>query len=109
MRLTAWVVTDVGEEVDATAEPREADGDIERAAADVLADDLAVALDDVDQRLTDDQRALLLAGSHVDSFRIRVSSVALAPSRCSESSAQSVGLARTGQRWRDPRTPRCFR
>ncbi len=66
--VTAGVVADVGEEVDVSAEPRKADGDIEWAAADVFADDLAVPLDDVDQRLADDQRAL---GAHVDSFRIK--------------------------------------
>ena len=82
----AGVVADVGEEVDATAEPRQPDRDVERAAADVLAGDLAVALDDVDQRLADDQRALRAHGSHA-SFRSSVSSVARAPSRCSESSA----------------------
>ncbi len=81
--MTARVVADVGEEVDAAAQPRQSDRDIERAAADVLADDLAVALDDVDQRLADHQRP-----SHaVVSLRNRVSNVARAPSRCSESSA----------------------
>jgi hypothetical protein len=32
----AWVATDVGEEVDAAAQPRESDRDIQVAAADVL-------------------------------------------------------------------------
>ena len=58
--MSAGVVADVGEEVDAAAEPGQADGDVEWAAADVFADDLAVPLDDVDQGFADDERALLL-------------------------------------------------
>jgi hypothetical protein len=34
----AFVVADVGEEVDATTQPRESDRDVQRAAADVLAE-----------------------------------------------------------------------
>ena len=75
----------MSEEVDAAAQSREADGNVQRTAADVLADDLAVALDDIDQCLADDQCAL---GFHRDSFCIRASSVAFAPSRCNDSSAQ---------------------
>ena len=51
------VVGDVGEEVDSSAQPGQPDGHVERAAADVLASYLAVTLDDVDQRLADDQGA----------------------------------------------------
>ena len=53
----AFVVADMGEEVDTAAEPRQPDRHVEWAAADVLAEDLAVALDDVDQGLPDHERA----------------------------------------------------
>src|SRR5689334_21893960 len=59
---TAFVIADVGEEVDAAAEARQPDGDVQRAAADVFANDLTVSLDDVDQGFADDQRAI---GVHV--------------------------------------------
>jgi hypothetical protein len=49
----ARIFADVGEEVDAATQPRESDRDIQGAAADVLAGDLSVPLDDVDQRLAD--------------------------------------------------------
>ena len=87
--VPACVGADVGEEVDAAAQPGQAHRHVERAAADMLAGDLAVALDDVDQRLTDDQGPLRAAGrAHDDSSRNRFSSVARAPSRCNDSSAQ---------------------
>jgi hypothetical protein len=47
----AGVVTDVGEEVDAAAQPGQTHSHVQWAAADVLADDPPVPLDDVDQRL----------------------------------------------------------
>ena len=79
----AFVVRDVGEEVDVAVQPAESDGDVEWAAADVLAEDLAIALDDVDQRLADDERP-----THDWSLpAANASSVARAPSRCNESNA----------------------
>src|SRR5882724_9704550 len=82
------VVADMGEEVHATTQPREPDRDVQRAAADVLAGDLAVPFDDVDQCLADHQCPLPYVGrGHVVSFRSSVSNVARAPSRCSESNA----------------------
>ena len=88
MRLTARVVADVGEEVDAAAQPAQPDRDVERAAADVLAESPGPSrFDDVDQRLADDRaRGFMSCSSRVRS-RSDVSSVARAPSRCSESSA----------------------
>src|SRR5579884_426433 len=87
------VVADVGHEVDIVTQPRQSDGDVERAAADMLTGDSPVALDDVDQRLTDHQSA-----AHCT----RASSVARAPLRCNASSAQRYALTKRGCWARSP-------
>jgi hypothetical protein len=76
--VAAVVVADVGEEVDVTVEPGQSDGDIERAAPDVLTQDGTAAFDDVDQGFADDERS-----AHARS----ASRVARAPLRCNESKA----------------------
>ena len=84
MRRPRCVVADVGEEVDATIEPAQPDRDVERTTPDVFAEDVPVALDDVDQGLADDQGAC----RHCSSLpATSASKVARAPSRCRESSA----------------------
>src|SRR5258705_12838268 len=65
-----FVVADVGEEVDSAAESRQPDGDDERAAADVLAGHPPIPFDDVDQRLTADQRSLRTPGGLLSSWRL---------------------------------------
>src|ERR1700744_3583646 len=84
------VVADVGEKVDVTAQPGQTDRNVERAAADVLAGDLTALLHNVDQRFADPQPATHCTNS---------SSVARAPLRCNESSAQRY--ASTNRCWWD--------
>src|ERR1700744_3517763 len=84
------VVADVGEKVDVTAQPGQPDRNVERAAADVLAGDLTALLHNVDQRFADHQPATHCTNS---------SSVARAPLRCNESSAQRY--ASTNRCWWD--------
>jgi hypothetical protein len=62
------VVADVCQEIDITAQPGQSDSNVERTAADMLADSLTAPLDDVDQRFADHQptghfAALLLIAS----------------------------------------------
>jgi hypothetical protein len=54
-----FVVADVGQEIDATAKSAQPDGDIERAATDMLdrAFERLAVLDDVDECFTDHQPA----------------------------------------------------
>ena len=84
------VVADVGQEVDVAAEPAESDGDVERTAADMF-----VAADDIDQRLADHQPARHCSNA---------SSVARAPLRCNESSAQVYAWTKRGWWARSPNT-----
>ena len=54
---TVRVVADGAGELDVVAEPRQPDGDVERTASGVLAHAAVDVADDVDECLTDDQRA----------------------------------------------------